>query len=129
MPKVIYICGNREVNSDSMPFRLLPFLREAFDGIEFREFDPTENFPDSGVLYFIDTVIGIDKVVVLRNIDQLEDSPHVSVHDADLGFHLKWLRKLGKNPKVVIFGVPAEGDERVIAKELAADIRSNQPVS
>jgi hypothetical protein len=112
-----------------MPFRLLPFLREAFDGIEFREFDPTENFPDSGVLYFIDTVIGIDKVVVLRNIDQLEDSPHVSVHDADLGFHLKWLRKLGKNPKVVIFGVPAEGDERVIAKELAADIRSNQPVS
>ena len=125
MSKTIYVCGNREVNNDSMPFRLLPFLRSAYNGVEFKEFDPTENFPDDDILYVIDTVMGVDKVVVLRDIDQLADSPHVSVHDADLGFHLKWLRKLGKNPKVVIFGVPAEGDVKAILEELLPVLAEN----
>lgn len=118
MNRHVYICGNESVDTDNMPFRLLPLLRENFPDLQFKSFDPTENFPEDNPLYIIDVVLGVKKVVVLKDIDQFEDAPHVSVHDADLGFHLKWLRKIGKCPEVFIFGVPAEGERLTILADL-----------
>jgi hypothetical protein len=122
--KRIYICGNKDVDIDNMPFRILAELRGLFPEIDFIEFDPTENLPADNPLMIIDTVLGVDKVVVVKEPGQLGDSPHVSVHDADLAFHLKWLAKLGKLPKIVIFGVPAEGEKKVVLDLLAEKIRA-----
>jgi len=106
----IYFCGNEIVKADDMPLRLKNDLEKLFPRLNLVAFDPTENFPEDDPVYIVDTVIGIDKVVVIKDVEQLADAPHVSVHDADLAFHLKWLKKLGKLPKVIILGVPAVGD-------------------
>jgi hypothetical protein len=121
----LYFCGNGLINRDNMPFRVLPLLKGEFGDVEFKEFDPTENFPQGDPVYIIDTVLGLERPAVLgsQEIERLEDAPHVSVHDADLTFHLKWLKKMGTLPRVVIFGVPAEGDEKAVAGDLAKLIK------
>lgn len=101
-----------------MPLRLKNGLEKLFPRLKLVVFDPTENFPEDDPVYIVDTVIGIDRVVVIKDVEQLADAPHVSVHDADLAFHLKWLKKLGKLPKVVIFGVPSMGEITKIVGQL-----------
>ncbi len=118
MAKNVYICGNPLVDNDSMPFRILEALKNALPEIRFSDFDPTENFPDDDPLLIIDTVAGITGVKVIEDVDGFEDAPHFSLHDADLAFHLKMMKKLGKLPQVKIFGVPPEGDEKSITTKL-----------
>ncbi len=118
MVKNVYICGNPLVNDDSMPFRILKDLKAAFPEINFLDFDPTENFPDDDPLFIIDTVVGISGVKVIEDVDGFENAPHFSLHDADLAFHLKMMKKLGKLPKIKIFGVPQEGNEKTIVSHL-----------
>jgi|WetSurMetagenome_2_1015567.scaffolds.fasta_scaffold515597_1 Ni,Fe-hydrogenase maturation factor len=120
--KRIYVCGNEMVPEDSMPLRILPYLKDALPEVEFLPFDPSENFPDDDPLYIIDAVLNIDRISVIEDIEKLEDSPRVSVHDSDLGFLLKWMKKLGRLPKIIIFGVPALGSEKELGEELVAKI-------
>ncbi len=127
MKQKIFVCGNDLVTQDSMPIRILPYLKEVLPEIEFLPFDPSENFPDVDPLYIVDAVLNIKGIAVIEDIGKLEDSPRVSVHDSDLGFHLKWMKKLGRMPKIIIFGVPSEGDEKELQKELAAKIREFIP--
>ncbi len=122
MAKNIYICGNPLVDDDSMPFRILKDLKAEFPEINFLDFDPTENFPDDDPLFIIDTVMGIDEVKVIEDVDNFEDAPHLSAHDADLAFHLKMLKKLERLPRVVIFGVPVSGDERELVDQLCFNL-------
>jgi len=123
MKKKIFICGNPLVDVDSLPFRILPELKVALPEVDFIDFDPTENFPDDDPLYIIDTVINARGVMVIRDLDNLGDAPHVSAHDADLAFHLKWLEKMGELPSLVIFGVPAVGEEKSIREDLVKMIK------
>ena len=127
MKQRIYVCGNEAVGLDAMPIRILPHLKKALPEVDFLPFDPSENFPEDNPLYIIDAVLNLNGVSVIEDFEKLEDSPRVSVHDSDLGFHLKWMKKLGKLSRVVIFGVPAEGDLTQLEKELAAKIREFIP--
>jgi len=124
----VYLCGNEMVEADNMPYKILNFLRGGLPQIEFLAFDPTENFPDEDPIYIIDTVLGADKVVVLggEDLERFENAPHVSAHDADLAFHLKWLKKMGRLPRVVIFGVPEKGDVEKIAGEVISNLGADQ---
>jgi hypothetical protein len=119
----IYVCGNVALEQDSMPFKILPELKHVLPAIDFIEFDPSENFPDEDPLFLLDTVLDIDEVTVIEDIEKLADSPRISVHDSDLAFHLKWLKKMGNPQKVIIFGVPAAGDEKKLAGQLEDKIR------
>jgi Ni,Fe-hydrogenase maturation factor len=123
MKKKIFICGNPLVDTDSLPFRILPELKAKLPEIDFIDFDPTENFPQEDPLIIIDTVINAKKVMVIRDLLNLGDAPHVSAHDADLAFHLKWLEKMGKLPNLVIFGVPVDGDGKAVIKDVVGEIR------
>jgi len=123
MKKKIFICGNPLVDVDSLPFRILPELRAILPEIDFIDFDPTENFPHEDPLIIIDSVINAKEIMVIRDLLNLGDAPHVSAHDADLAFHLKWLEKMGQLPKLVIFGVPAEGEEKSILEDLVKMIK------
>ena len=117
--------GNPLVDNDSLPYRFLSNLRQEFPKIDFKELDPTEDFPEVDTIHIIDTVINIGEVAIIEDIDSLENPPNLSAHDADLAFNLKLLKKLGKLKRAVIFGVPAQGFEDEIYAQLVKMLRDN----
>ena len=124
--KIILIFGNPLLDFDNLPLKLAPKLQKKFPEIDFVITDPSENLnPIGGELIIIDTVENIKNVVLIDDIEKLETGKIYSLHDFDLAFNLKLLQKIGKLKKVKIFGVPMEGDEEKILKQLAKIIRNH----
>ncbi len=104
--KRIYIAGNPLLKEDSVPFLIQEGLKKMFPLIEFREIDPSDNLPEEETLNIIDTMIGIDDVTVIKDIDKIVHGKVYSLHDFDLGFNLKLMSKMGRLKKVNIIGIP-----------------------
>jgi Ni,Fe-hydrogenase maturation factor len=121
MKNKVYVLGNSLVDGDSLPLKIIGQLREIFPKIEFVELDPTENLLEEENLVLIDTIVGIDKVRVLtlEDLDKVELSPRNSVHDFDLGFQLKLMKKLGKVKNVKIIGVPVDYNQKMAVGEIS----------
>lgn len=115
---IIYVVGNPLVVKDSLPLRLKPKLANKFPDIKFVEVDPTENFIPEEKSVIIDTVVGIDKVILFNSLDDFVDSPKISPHDYDLGFHLKLLKKLKKINRVSIIGIPQKNSFKKTLSEV-----------
>lgn len=124
MRSVIYVSGNPLVREDSLPIKLMPKLAETFPELEFRELEPTENLPEQETLHIIDTVIGIDKVRIIDDIDKIVTGKVYSLHDFDLGFNLKLMKKTGKLESVAIIGVPPHIDENAALDGIKKAIKS-----
>ncbi|MBU0636988.1 hypothetical protein KKH16_02140 [Patescibacteria group bacterium] len=117
--KTIYIFGNPLLCFDNLPIKLAPKLKKAFQEIDFIIQDPNENLkPKNNELIIIDTVVGLKKVTIINSIKKIELSPTCSMHDFDLGFNLKLLKKIGKLKKIIIFGIPTKIDEEEALKQL-----------
>lgn len=116
----IYVLGNPNFEQDSLPVRLLPQLRKILPQFEFQHLDPTENLPEREHLILIDTILGIKEVRTLteKDFDRIQQSPRYSLHDFDLGFQLKLMKKLNKIKKITIIGVPDQGNEKEILKKV-----------
>jgi Ni,Fe-hydrogenase maturation factor len=116
----IYIFGNPLLDFDNLPLKLVPKLRKKFPNINFIIQDPNENIKPSndGELIIIDTVVGINKVTVINNMDELKTDKIYSMHDFDLAFNLKLLKKIGKLRRVMIFGVPPKINTQEALKQL-----------
>jgi hypothetical protein len=124
--KTIYIFGNPLLEEDNLPIKLAPKLRKLFPEINFVVKDPNENlWPENGQLYIIDTVVGIKKVQVIKDLDKIQLDKIYSLHDFDLGFNLKLLYKIGKLNTVVIFGVPSKITESNALEQIAKKIKKN----
>lgn len=117
--KTIYIFGNPLLPFDNLPIQLMPDLQKEFPEINFVHKDPNENLhPENSELIIIDTVVGPKEVVMINDIEKIESSPTVSMHDLDLGFNLKLLQKIGTLKNVTIFGVPMGIDKDEAFKKL-----------
>lgn len=103
----IYVLGNPLLREDSLPLKLIPKLKEYFSYINFVEFDPTENFPEEENLVILDSIINIDKIEIIKDINKIQSNSSYSLHDFDLAFNLKLLKKLNKIKDVTIIGVPS----------------------
>lgn len=114
--KIVYVSGNPLVKEDSLPFRMMNKLQRKFPHLEFTELDPTDNLPEKKTLHIIDTVIGIDEVQMIKDIDKIVTGKVYSLHDFDLGFNLKLMKKTGKLRSVRIIGVPAHMKEEKAVK-------------
>ncbi len=128
----IYIFGNSLLDFDNLPIRLKPELEKKFPDLKFIIKDPNENLnPHNKELTIIDTVLGINKVTVIDDIEKIQNNEMYSLHDFDLGFNLKLLKKIGKLKKVTIFGVPMEIKKQVALKQLVEllAIRRNPTVT
>jgi hypothetical protein len=122
----ILIFGSPLVERDSLPLKLMDELRARFPKIEFKEFDPNENLENEGrSLNIIDTVEGIDRVTLITNIDAIKTSRLYSMHDFDLGYSLKLLKKLNYLDSVKIFGVPMKIKKNEALKQLTALISAS----
>lgn len=121
----IFVCGNQLLEFDSLPLKLLPQLMKKFSDINFEELDPTENLkPVDKEMIIIDTVMDISEVMIFTDIEIIQNSPNYSVHDFDLGFQLKLMKKLGQLKHVTIFGIPAEINEKTAFKQLVQNIEN-----
>jgi Ni,Fe-hydrogenase maturation factor len=110
----IYVFGNAYVVEDTRAVEVARELEDTVEGISFVFVNPNEDLPfvDERHVVILDTVQGIHEVTLLEGamIDGLILSPRGSVHDFDLAFQLRYLKKLNKLGEVTIIGVPQEGE-------------------
>lgn len=117
----ILVFGNFLVEKDNLALKLIPKLKNEFPKIEFKEFDPTENLEgeiENGKLFILDVVEGIEEVRLIKDIGKLELIKSCSMHDFDLAYNLKLLKKIGKLKEIEIIGLPMEMDEEEALKEV-----------
>ena len=122
--KTIYVFGNPLIKEDSMPLKLIDKLRKEFPSLLFKEFDTVEDLDLEKELNIIDTVKGIKKVELIEDIDKIVTDKIYSMHDFDLGYNLKLLKKMKMIEKVRIFGIPSNMKEKEAMKELCDVIKS-----
>ncbi len=121
----ILVFGNTLLRNDRLPIMMMKELQKEFPDIEFREFDTVEDLHKEGrSLYIVDTVEGIDHVITITGVDQLITNKIYSVHDFDLAYNLKLLKKADMIENVMIFGIPMAMKKGQALKELKKIIRS-----
>jgi Ni,Fe-hydrogenase maturation factor len=131
----VYVFGNAYVADDRRAIEVAGELRDTVEGISFAFVDPNEDLPfgDERHVVILDTVQGIQDVALLKGdvIDRLILSPRGSVHDFDLAFQLRYLKKLNKLGEVTIIGVPQEGEvdylriQAILRKLVAHDMQGS----
>lgn len=123
----VLVFGNKLVKKDNLPLKLIPHLEKEFPEIEFKEFDSVEDLQNEGsLIYIIDSVENIENVTIIYNIDQIEISNNFyTIHDLDLGYMLKLMKKVNMIDKVIIFGIPINILSKIeILDQLKEKIRS-----
>ena len=131
----IYIFGNQDIQEDNMAIEVANKLESKVDNIEFITVKPNEDLPfvNEKNIIIMDTIQGIDKIEIIneKNLDKLELSPRNTVHDFDLGFQLKYLKKIGKLGKVTVIGLPQNGEidylriQSILRKLVAQDMQGS----
>ena len=124
----ILIFGNPLVEKDNLAVNLIPKLKQTFPKITFKHLDPTEDLAseiENNKLTILDVVEGINKPIIITNIEQLSTSKIYSMHDFDLAFNLKLLQKIGKLKEIEIIGLPMEMDKEEAFEEVR-EILENQ---
>lgn len=110
MSMKVLVFGNKEYKPDGTVYPLVKKLKRDFPEVEFLDVSLNTDLPLSGdkVTYILDAVEGINEPTVIKNadLDRLTGISSVSVHDFDLGFQLRYLRKIKKLGEVVIIGLP-----------------------
>ena len=106
----ILVFGNLMVEEDNLALKLIPKLKQKFLDIEFKEFDPTESLEneiEDKKLIILDMAVGIDEIKVLNfsDIDKLE-AKGSGMHDFDLNYNLKLLKKMDLIDDVKIIALP-----------------------
>jgi len=110
----IYVFGNDHVEKDTKAIEVARKLEDTIEGISFVFVKLNEDVPFANErrVVILDTVEGIQDVALVDRdrIDGLLLSPRGSVHDFDLAFQLRYLKKLNKLGEVTIIGIPQEGE-------------------
>jgi|SRR5215207_1861561 len=110
----IYVFGNEYVAEDRRAIDVARELEDTVESISFVFVNPNEDVPfvNERHVVILDTVQGIQNVALVEGdrIDELTLSPRASVHDFDLAFQLRYLKKLNKLGEVTIIGIPQVGE-------------------
>ena len=110
----VYVFGNEYVAEDRRAIKVARELEGTLDGVSFVFVDPNADLPfvDEQHVVILDTLRGTRSVVLVEGdgIEGLLLPPSGSVHDFDLAFQLRYLKKLGRVGDVTIVGVPQEGE-------------------
>ena len=118
----VYVFGNQDEEKDGVAVRAARRLED----VEVVLVKSNEDVPFVGeeLVVIMDAVEGIDKVTVFDegDLEKLVLPPRTSAHDYDLGFQLRYLKKIGKLKRVRIVGLSMSGEVKI--KELAAVLAS-----
>lgn len=109
----VYVFGSDVCELDNMAIRVARDLMKELSDVEFVFAGLNEDLDlDKDNVAIMDVVLGLDRVRLISDIDQLKIGRSSTVHDYDLGFQLKYLQKLGRLGCVAIIGVPMAGEVR-----------------
>jgi len=115
--KKVYIFGNEYVNQDNFAHKVAGFFKKPFKHVHCESPDFLFDTKEKDIT-IIDVVQNIEEPLIIVDADQVMSNNIVSLHDFDLGFTLKLLKKLGKEKNIKIIGIPSEGDPEKIAKKV-----------
>jgi Ni,Fe-hydrogenase maturation factor len=134
-PMNVYVFGNEYVAEDIRAIEVARELQNTVEGVSFVFVGPNEEVPfaDEPRVVILDTIQGIQDVALVEGdaIDGLILSPRGSVHDFDLAFQLRYLKKLGKLGKITVIGIPQEGEvdhlliKSILRKLVAHDMQGS----
>ena len=110
----VYVFGNKDVPGDAMAIEIAEGLEGAVDGVSFVFVGPNEDVPfvDEERVVILDVVREMREVALISgdDIDRFDPPPRTTVHDFDLAFQLKYLKKIGRLGEVHVVGIPKEGE-------------------
>ena len=117
--KIVSVFGNPIEPMDSLVVSLVPELEKQLPEIDFQVVDPTEILePPSDPWIILDVGLGIDGVVIVEDLSDLDHIKGQSVHDYDVYMELRLKEKLGELPKVKIVIVPVGYEKKRAVEEL-----------
>jgi len=117
----IYVCGNPLLKEDSIALKIAKKLSKKLKKVNFEEFEAIEDL-DESVVYIMDVVKGIRKVKLIEDFDVVKTDKIFSLHDYDLSYEIKLLKKIGKIKKVFLIAIPFSKNEKKIVKEVEDQI-------
>ncbi|MBP7786028.1 hypothetical protein KA062_02110 [Patescibacteria group bacterium] len=131
----IYVFGNEDLDFDNKAIIVSKKLEKAIKNCDFIYVKPNQDLPFVGEeeVVIMDTIEGIEDITVINN-DQVKNislEKRTTAHDFDLGFQLKYLKKIGKIGKVTIIGLPMQKDvdylriQSILRKLVAQDIQGS----
>lgn len=125
----VLVFGNILVEKDNIVLKIMPDLKKEFPEIEFKELDANEDLQKQGKeLKIIDVAEDLDKVKGIK-ISSLEDFNRIltnkvySMHDFDLGYNLKLLKKMNLIDEVEIICVPMNIKEKEALNQIQLILR------
>jgi Ni,Fe-hydrogenase maturation factor len=131
----VYVFGNEYVAEDNRAIEVAGELQNTIKGVSFIFVGSNEDVPfaDEPRVFILDTVQGIRDVALVEGdeIDTLILSPRDSVHDFDLAFQLRYLKKLNRLGEVTIIGIPQVGEvdhlrvKSILRKLVAHDMQGS----
>lgn len=131
----VYVFGNEDLAFDNQAIKVAEKLKGLIDGCEFVNIKPNQDLPFVGEknVVIMDTVEGIDDIRIIENEDMKNISlaGKTSAHDFDLGFQLKYLKKIGRLGKITIIGLPMEKEvdylriQSILRKLVAQDMQGS----
>jgi Ni,Fe-hydrogenase maturation factor len=134
-PMNVYVFGNEYVAEDIRAIEVARELQNTVEGVSFVFVGPNEEVPfaDEPRVVILDTIQGIQDVALVEGdeFDGLLLSPRGSVHDFDLAFQLRYLKKNGKLGTVTVIGIPQEGEvdhlliKSILRKLVAHDMQGS----
>lgn len=117
----IYVFGNPDYNNDNIAVKVAKqlILRRAQDAaanqsttrhsISFIFQDPNEDFaPDEKKIIIMDAAKGIKETQLLEDLDKLRLHKSTTMHDFDIAFQLKFLKKIKRIQSVRIIAIPLD---------------------
>jgi Ni,Fe-hydrogenase maturation factor len=134
-PMNVYVFVNEYVAEDIRAIEVARELQNTVEGVSFVFVGPNEEVPfaDEPRVVILDTIQGIQDVALVEGdeFDGLLLSPRGSVHDFDLAFQVRYLKKLGKLGTVTVIGIPQEGEvdhlliKSILRKLVAHDMQGS----
>lgn len=131
----VYVFGNENLDFDNSAINVAKNIGDKLPSVAFIFVKPNENLPfdDGGDVIVMDVVEGLTEVKLIKNdeLDKITLSPRATTHDFDLGFQLKYLKKLGKLGRVTIIGLPMQDKidynriHSILRKLVAQDIQGS----
>lgn len=123
----VLVFGNPLHKEDSLALKVAKELEKDFKDVQFIPFDTAEDLEEQGTEPIIlDVAKGISEPQLLH-LSDLEVQKSYSLHDFDLAWNLKLLKKLGKIKDATIIALPYGSSVSSCRRKALALLRSISP--